>query len=64
MLSAVCCLTTDYCKGGCIGLSRNQNIKFTYNLVIIFTYIAGIFINSINENDNTDNFNCENVENQ
>lgn len=60
MLGAICCLSTDYCKGGCIGLSRNQNIKLTYNLIIVLVYLAGLFINHLEANDNAKikSFNC------
>lgn len=45
MIKAWCCWGTDYCKCGCLGLTRNQNVKLAYIIIIIFSYLAITLIN-------------------
>ena len=44
LIKTLCCFTTDCCKGQCLKMSRNQNIKFTYNVFIIASYLLTFVI--------------------
>ncbi len=46
MLAKVCCLTTDFCKGECLGLTRNKNVKLSYIGLFIITFVISLIMKS------------------
>ena len=47
MLKGLCCWGTEYCKCGFLGLTRNQNVKFTYIIFIIIAYAISTMMCSL-----------------